>query len=631
MQRNGIARHGAPLLAVLLLILIAGYQPVRGASPTDLMITNIEVTQAIQTTTNSIPLVAQRSTAVRATIVSGGGTVASVTGRLHVFVNGSEITPPAGVLPINAPFTVPTTPQRSLENDTLNFELPAPTGITASNNVTFRVDVTGPTNNPSLTTTALTVINRMTPSLYFTRVNWTPSGLGLSALADVQPGVGNAFVKGIYPVNDGDPNLYRQGLFPTLTFTEDPDGDHILDATPEGNDLLSFLASCRQIIVNMGLGAANNTFLYGWIAGNPINGNGLSQVGGFNAFGNTQQTRHQRSYAHELTHNFGLNHNTRAIDQVGWDVGARLPNNPTGNNTTGRVKPTTLFDIMFAGLLTNQAWVDTITYNFLLSSNILSESGPRYDAVAQASAVRDSESAPRYDAIAQAPAVRDEAQIAQGNKPSARVLVVQGIFDREGTRLVRLIPTFRYPWLSEPTRRREGRFAVQVIDEAGVRATVPFDPRVGDDAGHEFFGFFEVMVAVPPTREVASIRITDVQGRREYGAIRRARQLPRIAVVSPRPGAQLGERTAIVWRVNTPGTPARQLMYQVAYSPNGGRSWVPVAVDIPGTTTSTTFDSTQIQRSKGDGVLRVFVSDGLNTAFADVPKLTPTAARYPAP
>src|SRR5262249_9142501 len=151
---------------------------------------------------------------------------------------------------------------------------------------------------------------------------------------DVQPGVGDAFVRGIYPVNDGDPNLYRQGLFPTLNFTEDPDGDHILDANPEGNDLLSFLASCRQLIVNNNLGASKNTFLYGWLAGTPINGNGLSQVGGFNAFGNTQQTRHQRSYAHELTHNFGLGHNTRAIDQVGWDVGARLPNNPAGNNTT---------------------------------------------------------------------------------------------------------------------------------------------------------------------------------------------------------------------------------------------------------------------------------------------------------
>jgi hypothetical protein len=42
------------------------------------------------------------------------------------------------------------------------------------------------------------------------------------------------------------------------------------------------------------------------------------------AFGNTEPVRYQRIYAHELTHNFGLGHTSGTIDQVGWDVGARL-------------------------------------------------------------------------------------------------------------------------------------------------------------------------------------------------------------------------------------------------------------------------------------------------------------------
>jgi hypothetical protein len=67
-------------------------------------------------------------------------------------------------------------------------------------------------------------------------------------------------------------------------------------------------------------------------------------------------------------------------------------------------------------------------------------------------------------------------------------------------------------------------------------------------------------------------------------------------------------------------------MYQVAYSPNAGRNWVPIAVDL--TKTAVIFNSTQIQRSAGRGVLRVFVSDGLNTAYTDVAKLTPTRASY---
>ena len=78
-------------------------------------VTNVEVTQAIQTPTNSISLVAKRSTAIRATIGiadNGGLPVAGVTGVAHIFRNGIEITTPAGLTPINAPLTAPAAPQR---------------------------------------------------------------------------------------------------------------------------------------------------------------------------------------------------------------------------------------------------------------------------------------------------------------------------------------------------------------------------------------------------------------------------------------------------------------------------------------------------------------------------------------
>ena len=589
----GIQRSAVMLAGSICLI---GLSPDR-AHAVDLTVSNIEVTQAIQTPTNTIQLVAQRSTAVRATVTNlDGAAVPNVTGKLHVFVNGTEITPAAGVNPVNAPFTVPVTPQRANENDTLNFELPAPSGITASTNVTFRVDVTpvpGETNtmNNSLTTPPLTAINRTTPSLFFTRIDWI--GTGLPALSIVQPGVGDAYVRGIYPVNDGDPNLYRQGLFPSLPYNEDPDNNGVLEVlTAEGNDLLSFLASCRQLIVSNNLGATNNTFLYGWIKGNPIDGNGLSQVGGFNAFGNTDPIRSQRSYAHELTHNFGQQHNSRQLDQVGWDVGARLPNNPSGNNTTGRVKPTTLNDIMVPAMLTNQAWVDSITYNFLLGSGILSDSPD-----------------------------------AQGDKPSERVLVVQGIFDPKGTRLLRLKPAFRFPWASQPTSRRaEGRYAVDVTFVGGGASRASFEPTVADDAGHISFGFFEVMVAVPPDRDVATLQIVDAQGR-TYGTLERYRP-PQIKVVAPKPGSRLGAKTTVAWKTSNPGSSTSNLLYQIAYSPDRGRSWVPMAVDVPGRSKTRVVNSADIQRSEGTGMIRVFVSNGLNTAYGDVSGLTTVAARY---
>jgi hypothetical protein len=40
------------------------------------------------------------------------------------------------------------------------------------------------------------------------------------------------------------------------------------------------------------------------------------------------------------------------------------------------------------------------------------------------------------------------------------------------------------------------------------------------------------------------------------------------------------------------------------------------------------FDSTEIQKSGGRGLIRIFTSDGLNTSFADVTGLSTSAARF---
>ena len=569
----------------------------------DLTVTGVEVTQAIQTPTNSIKLVALRSTAVRATlgVTGSAGPVSGVTGRLHVFVGGTEITPSAGVAPTNAPFTAPLAPQRANENDTLNFELPAPvTGLVATNDADFRVDVTpiageASTANNSGAANNLTVIAGSVPSLFFTRINYTPSGLGLPSSAFIQPGVGDEFVRGILPVNDGDPNLYRQGLFPSLTYNEDADGDGRLAALgADGNDLISLLASCRQLIVDNGLGANATTFLYGWLAGNPIDGNGLGQIGGNNAFGNTDPVRGQRSYAHELTHNFGFDHITDNIDQVGWDVGARLPNNPSGNNTTGRVKPTSLFDVQVAGLLTNQAWVETAKYISLQTNTALGFGGTSGPDIRRAS--------------------------------RKLVAVIQGRFDPTGRRLISLKPVFRFPWLSQPTLKKEGPFRAIVQTSAGTQR-VPFDAGVRDDPSREIetFGFFEVMV--PATGAITSLQVTNSTGRQVVRKLVRSKVPPRLTIVSPKRGARLGPRTRVVWRVSDGDTPPSQLMYQVAYSPDGGRSFVPIGVDLKAP--QLVFNSREIQKSSGQGLIRVFVSDGLNTTFADVTGLTPTAAAFP--
>ena len=87
-----------------------------------------------------------------------------------------------------------------------------------STDIDVRVDLTpiaGETNtaNNSGFANNLTAITGTNPSLFFTRANFTPAGLGLPPLSFVQAGTGDAMVKGILPVADGDANLYRQGCF----------------------------------------------------------------------------------------------------------------------------------------------------------------------------------------------------------------------------------------------------------------------------------------------------------------------------------------------------------------------------------------------------------------------------------
>ncbi|OLD64258.1 MAG: hypothetical protein AUI47_06910 [Acidobacteria bacterium 13_1_40CM_2_68_5] len=566
----------------------------------DLTVAGIEVNQATQTPTNTITLVAERSTAVRVTIGVTGASAAvtGVTGRLHVFVDGVEITPVAGLLPINAPFTAPLAPQRANENDTLNFELLAPTGISVSTNVDFHVDInpvageTDTTNN-SGEVNDLSFECRATPHLFFTRINF--AGHGLPALSTVQAGTGDAFVRGILPVNDGDPLLYRQGLFPTLTFNQDDNNNGILDGCPgaESDVLLSLLESCRQLIVSNGFGTDDRTFLFGFINGNPISGNGCASVGGRVSYGNTEAIRYQRSYAHELTHNFGFSHNGSFLNQVGWDVGARLPNNPAGNNTSGRVKPTSLFDIQVPGQLTNSAYIKTGLpdgYNGLLGHPTLACGGLDF---------------------------------------SSQVLVVQGIFNSQGTGLIQLKPVFRYPWPSRPTPPppppdplvpRVFPFQVQVVDANQNVISVPFDPTVADDAIDEVEGpgTFEVMI--PLAGPANSLEITDASGATMFGGFVRSATPPTVRVRSPQGGATLEGPTKIMWDVVDPDSSPSELMFQAAYSPDKGQSFVPIGVDL--TTNELDFDPSSVQESAGGGLIRIFASDGLNTSFIDVPGLT---------
>src|SRR3954453_18555596 len=240
--------------------------------------------------------------------------------------------------------------------------------------------------------------------------------------------------------------------------------------------------------------------------------NGLAGVGGRTAFGNTDPIRGQRSYAHELTHNFGFNHVTNTIDEVGWDVGARLAGNPAGNNTTGHVKPTNLFDVHVGGTLPNSARIDTPKSISLLGNTSLGfGSGDTQGDIRK--------------------------------KAKRQVLVIRGQLDRKGAPVLRMAPVFRYPWLTQPSpANASGDYVAEVVTTTGGVIRAPFNGGVHDDRAPDrpAFGSFNVMGAA--IGQVGGGRIVRDRARKAPVAIKPSRRPPVLSIASPRPKAKLTKR-----------------------------------------------------------------------------------------
>jgi hypothetical protein len=107
------------------------------------------------------------------------------------------------------------------------------------------------------------------------------------------------------------------------------------------------------------------------------------------------------------------------------------------------------------------------------------------------------------------------------NDLSEGVVVIQGIFDSAGERLLELKPVRYYSWHSRhPTPyQQKGCFIVEITYVSGEVTTVPFDALVADDSspGITEHGFFEVII--PVSGKIASILITDETRRTIFARI----------------------------------------------------------------------------------------------------------------
>jgi len=574
-----------------LLALVFATGIVGSASAVDLAVTSVELTQGAQFGTTT--LVGGRPTMVRVKIAVTGQTTAqaNVDAVLRVNVGG---VPMAGspFFSRNGPISAPIAPNSFTVNNTLNFTIVAP----VSSDVDFEV-VVDPRNLVAETNEANNVYLlsnkvfscRKTLDVAYVSVNYTPGG-GQPVAATIEPGIGDAFMRGIYAM--ADLNYHRSPLGP-LTWT-----------TAINSSNAALLSTLRTIRLTQipAAGYARPEFVYGWLPGNPFSGNGQAiGIPGDCAFGNSESSRFQRTFAHEIGHCWGLSHTSNTILTVGFDVEHHLasPLNLAQTHATSQS------DVMVAGLLTNQAWVNSSTYLDCLNDT-------------------------RSQCTAFAPP-------GGGENPASdaqRVLQISGAYIHEADK-INLFPVNQIDLASPTTDDPNGDVLLQSFGARGnLLSSIRWRSATSRESCAEcrngrphLHPQSPVSILIPATvanESPARIDLRAVRTGRLLATRIRTASVPHVNFLGSRPIDCLGVAS------HQAGAPCVELFWgatdkdgdalsaDVLYSRDGGQSWSAIGVNQTQSTLRFSLCDIPVAPT-GQGIVKVRVNDGLNVVDAEMP------------
>ncbi|GAB4274790.1 MAG: BACON domain-containing carbohydrate-binding protein [Deferrisomatales bacterium] len=601
----------------------------------NLRVTGVEVTQAIQDPANSVRLIQNRRTFVRVFVRSDGAPVPGVTAHLYrVGPFGLPVGDPlVPVNPVGPHLTVQSSPDRSNLNAAFLFELPwdwtggslrlravlNPFHVPAEPSYADNTWSTGflafapsPRLEVQFVSFGYVLHNRFWwPRLLddvFQTYSWIRRAYPLSSApggaSDPSPG----FRPNLWLVADDELGSRVDRTDPSCQDLLTPDGDYRnLCASRYTNILMDAMRS--------EYGVPPEVFLYGMITdaagefprGQACCGQKVSSgpVGTPDLGHWDLDTTYGDWYAgHEIGHTLGRAHPGENADDPSTknirEGCGHSPSDPLYPYADARISPPSGvlegFDVGDAAfglpvrLYPGTSWFDVMSYcdNEWISDYT-------YEGM--------------YDFMTASPAAGATVAAAYGAASAAGdFLSVYGEIDLS-TRRAAILRLRRLDRVGSIPALVDGGYGIRLLGADGaVLADHGFTPEPVVDADREVVGFGQI---VPFVEGTARVEIFD----REAGAVLGE------AAVSPSPPSVTdvhlegdGRRDGATLRWQATDPDGDRLTFDVFYSRDGGRNFLPLLLHLPGE--ATPIDTTRLGGASA-AVLRVVASDGVHTGYAD--------------